>query len=314
MTVAASARTRHAAAILVVALTAVALLASASRAQAAQIECPATFHVLHDDRVGKLKLPAGQYDITVLNDRKMSCAAASDLFRQFLEDYDGNLPKPWVVRAKRSEFIQKGSDNGFKVALSSGGGGGGGGGGHHPASGTTCPSFFRVLHDDRIGKLKLPAGEYRITLLAAGRLTCERASQLFARFLQDFDGNLPGRWRLHVATATFSRNPHVGFRVKEAEGPPVNPGGGGKHPGKGSELCPGSFRVLHDDRIGRLRLPAGRYSITVTGLGCQNASKKFTSFLEDFEGNLPRPWKVNARKGLFTKGSSGKSFRVKLLG
>ena len=61
------------------------------------------------------------------------------------------------------------------------------------------PATFHVLHNDRIGRLKLPEGHYRIRVLDDQALTCERASKLFARFLQDFDGELPGAWRLKVA-------------------------------------------------------------------------------------------------------------------
>lgn len=284
-------------------------------ARAAQATCPATFHVLHDDRVGKLKLAAGHYEITIIDDARLSCSAASDLFRQFLEDYDGKLPKPWKVRARRSEFVQKDTSVGFRVKRV-GSSSGGGGGGRHPASGTSCPNYFHVLHNDQIGKLKLPEGEYRITLIAAGRLTCERASELFSKFLQDWDGDLPGRWRVDVPTATFSKSRRIGFRVKQAEGPAPNPNHGGRHPGRGEERCPGTFRVQHNDRIGKLKLPEGNYRLTLLqkkGLTCQRASKLFTKFLEDFDGDLPGRWRVDSQSGEFRKGRDGKGFRVKLV-
>lgn len=71
--------------------------------------------------------------------------------------------------------------------------------------------------------------------------------------------------------------------------------------------CP-SFRVLHDDRIGPAVLPAGNYKVTTapaSGLTCAGASKLFTRFLEDFDGVLPSPWRVNAQgsgKASFTQG------------
>ncbi len=58
--------------------------------------------------------------------------------------------------------------------------------------------------------------------------------------------------------------------------------------------CP-SFRVLHNDRIGPAVLPAGNYSVTPgpnSALSCANASRLFTRFLEDWDGVLPRPWRV----------------------
>jgi CubicO group peptidase (beta-lactamase class C family) len=288
------------------------LLATSSPAQAAELKCPATFHVLHDDRVGQLQLPAGHYEITLLNAERMSCSRASNLFREFLEDFDGNLPGRWRVIARRAEFRWANSQVGFRVhrvAHPSGGGGGG----RHPATGRACPAPFTVLHNDHIGRLSLPRGQYRITLLAQGRLSCQRASRLFARFLRDFDGNLPGRWRLDVATATFSRNHHVGFRVKHVGG---GHGGGHRHPGGNARRCAGTFRVLHNDRIGRLRLPAGQYRITVRRpkrLGCSRAATLFRRFLQDFEGNLPGHWRVKPRTGTFLRGQSGVGFRVKLV-
>ena len=51
-----------------------------------------------------------------------------------------------------------------------------------------CPATFQVLHNDRIGRLKLPAGPYRIRIIDNQALGCKRASKLFAKFLQDFDG------------------------------------------------------------------------------------------------------------------------------
>jgi hypothetical protein len=288
------------------------LLATSVPAQAAELKCPATFHVLHDDRVGNLELPEGHYEITLLDEERMSCSRASNLFREFLEDFDGNLPGRWRVLPRQSEFRWGDSLVGFRVTRVAHPSGGGGGG-RHPATGRACPGTFTVLHNDHIGRLSLPRGQYRITLLAQGRLSCQRASRLFKRFLQDFNGRLPGPWRLDVATATFSRNHHVGFRVKHVGG---GHGGGHQHPGGNARRCAGTFRVLHNDRIGRLRLPAGQYRITVrkpNRLGCSRASTLFRRFLQDFEGDLPGHWRVKARTGTFLRGQSGVGFRVKLV-
>jgi hypothetical protein len=288
-------------------------LGVAAPAQGAELVCPSTFHVLHDDRIGALQLPQGHYTITVLDDTQLSCAHASDLFRQFLEDWDGRLPRPWVLDAATATFTRgSGSTNGFRVSASATPSGGGGGG-HHPAQGTACPAFFTVLHNDHIGKLSLRAGEYRITLLAVGRLTCARAAKLFARFLQDFDGRLPRPWVLDPATGTFLRgSAHVGFRVKSAAGEPVVPDDAGTHPSDGTR-CPGTFRVLHNDRIGKLRLAAGQYRITRlrgSKLSCSGASSLFRQFLQDTDGQLEPPWQLNTRTATFSRGG-GDGFRVK---
>ena len=80
-----------------------------------------------------------------------------------------------------------------------------------PAEPLTCPSTFAVLHDDRIGALELPAGNYTVTTLDSTRLDCSYASDLFRQFLEDRDGRLPRPWTLDATTATFTRGPGDGF-------------------------------------------------------------------------------------------------------
>jgi hypothetical protein len=171
-----------------------------------------------------------------------------------------------------------------------------------------------VLHNDHIGRLAIPRGRYRIVLLSVGSLSCSRAAVLLARFLQDWDGVLPRPWKLDPGTATFERgHRHVGFRIKPWSGPFPSGGGGGRHPSDGSR-CPGTFLVQHNDRIGALRLRRGRYLITrLRGRSpsCARASSLFASFLEDFEGTLPPPWRLNTRTGAFTRGPGAGGFRVK---
>jgi hypothetical protein len=294
-----------------VAVAAVALSLTSS-AQAAPLTCPATFQVLHNDRIGLLQLPEGYYTITVLERNLLSCASASDYFRQFLEDYNGRLQRPWVLNVATATFRRGRSRVGFSVSRATTPSGGGGGG-RHPYSGTACPGYFRVLHNDHIGRLSLPAGPYRITLLAVGRLSCSRASTLFANFLQLYTGRLPFPWRLDVRTATFSASHNVGFRVKPAVGPAPRPTPSGRHPSDGRR-CPGFFRVLNNDRIGALRLRRGNYIVTVLrggNVSCSEASSEFRQFLNLPLGNLPRPWVLNARKGVFRQRGTRNGFRVK---
>jgi hypothetical protein len=69
--------------------------------------------------------------------------------------------------------------------------------------------------------------------------------------------------------------------------------------------CP-TFRVLHNDRIGPANLPAGNYEVTVEpGLSCAASTKLLARFLEDYDGVLPKPWRVVAEgtgKASFTRG------------
>ncbi len=82
--------------------------------------------------------------------------------------------------------------------------------------------------------------------------------------------------------------------------------------------CP-SFRVLHNDRIGAASFPAGSYAVTANanaGVSCAAASKLFTRFLEDYDGVLPRPWRVvgeGSGKASFKKGAAV-GFSVRLGG
>ena len=298
-------------------LTALAAFALIQAPEAAAQTAPATacgplFHVLHDDRVGALTLPAGRYRITPFGAEAPDCHTASDLFRQFLEDWDGRLPNRWRVDAADNGFAR--GDSGFTVTAAAPAEPDAGGGGRHPANGAACNGFFHVLHDDFIGDVEIPAGYYRITVLSVGRLSCAGTSELFASFLQDFDGRLPGGWQLDPQTGTFARgrSHHIAFRVKEVAAQEADDGRG-THPARGANRCPASFRVRNNDRIGSLRLRAGRYRITSYGrVNCTAAASLFADFLEHPEGDLPRPWRIDASAGGFWRGTgTGTGFRVK---
>src|SRR5918997_3661566 len=162
-----------------------------------------------------------------------------------------------------------------------------------------CPGTFQVLNDDRIGTLSLRAGAYALTVQNQAVLSCAQASALFTRFLEDYDGVLPRPWIYDFAIGQFVGGGGQAFSVAFTGG---GGGGGGR--------CPSPFSVRHDDRIGALRLPAGPYTVTVQGLSCAAASRLFAAFLQDYDGVLPRPWRLNAQTGRFTR-SSSINFRVK---
>ena len=90
-------------------------------------------------------------------------------------------------------------------------------------------------------------------------------------------------------------------------------GGGGHHP-KNGRFCPGTFSVLHNDHIGKLQLPKGKYWIILlqkNGLTCSRASTLFSRFLDSTSGKLPNPWQVNPQTAKFRRGPHGNGFRVK---
>ena len=291
--------------------TAALALALAPSASAAEATCPGTFQVLHNDRIGAMQLPAGAYTITVLDSATMGCTEAAHLLSQFLEDWDGRLPRPWVATSSTRTFTAgRNSTVGFRVTP-----------GEptpptppnppHPPSSRVCAGYFTVLHNDRIGSFSIPRGQYRITLLGYAGVSCSQASTLFARFLQDFDGVLPRPWFLDPSTGSFMKGSrHIGFRIK----PYVEDGGSsrGRHPVRGETRCP-TFRVLNNDQIGRLVLPRGTYNVWVRGrLSCARSTTLFAQFLQDVTGDLPSPWVVNPRTGSFSRGpGSPTGFRVK---
>ncbi len=288
----------------------VALAVMAPSASAAQATCPGTFEVLHNDRIGAMQLPKGPYVITVLDSASMGCTEASRLFTEFLEDWDGRLPRPWVKNNSTRTFrFGRGSSEGFRVTPQSGPTPPNP---PHPPSRRVCPGYFSVLHNDRIGSFQIPKGQYRITLLSYRPITCARAVKLLQGFLQDYDGVLPRPWILDPGTGTFSRgHRHIGFRIK----PYVSGDGGGRqgrHPSGGYSKCPATFRVLHNDSIGSLRLARGNYNVWVRGLSCRRSSTLFADFLQNVSGALPRPWVLNVPRATFSRGKGArKSFRVK---
>lgn len=208
---------RHRSALIALVLAAAAALAGSAPAHGqAPRQCAATFHVLHDDTIGELDVPNGQYRLAVDG---VSCAKASHLFTQFLRDFNGVLPRPWrysVEGAGRGTFMGRGdftvTRTGDTGSASATPGSARQGGGSH--GDLQCRGTFDVQHDDRVGRLRIPEGDYRITLLG-GNLTCATAERFFARFLQRPRGRLPRGWVVLPQSAEFMKfSSNHGFRIK----------------------------------------------------------------------------------------------------
>jgi hypothetical protein len=181
-----------------------------------------------------------------------------------------------------------------------------------------CPSF-RVLHNDRIGPAVFPAGNYRITLEDKS-LTCKSGGELFARFLEDFDGNLPSPWKVAPKAsgrASFLRGALPGFSVEltkasskaEEEKFVTNPDLG--------TLCRNPFTVNHSTVIRPLRFTAGKFLIYLPGgsmINCEQAVILFQKFL-GASPNLPSPWKLSNQTATFYKPASPtrSAFRIEPL-
>jgi hypothetical protein len=261
------------AAIAALALSATAQAATTPVATAARTTCPANFSVLHNDSIGKLKLSAGPYTITVVG--HVTCASASKLFTRFLEDWDGNLPDGWKVSVSPAGFVNKTAAFYVKKAKAPPI--------PPPSGGITCPGKFALRHNDKILTMSLPAGNYVVQVLKKNAgLTCNQANVWFAQFLtQNYKTALPSPWTMNAATKTFYKGKTtVGFRLKRTGG---STGGGGNH---GATQCPGTFHVLATRAISGLTFKAGYYTLhTIGALTCQEVSDDFKLDLN--LGHLP---------------------------
>ena len=181
-----------------------------------------------------------------------------------------------------------------------------------PIAPPTCAGF-RVLHADRIGAAAFLAGTYAITLEDPS-LTCRSSAELFAEFLEAYDGVLPAPWKVTAegsGQAAFLRAGGPGFSVtltrKGEEG--------GKSPDLGT-LCKQPFTV-GSTVVGPLRFTKGRFLIYLpagSGITCNRASVLFTGFLGT-GGELPPPWKVINQTATFYKPSNPtrSAFRIEPL-
>src|SRR5215475_7757913 len=105
----------------VTALLAFAEAPGAEAQGAREATCPSTFEVLAYDSIGSLNLGPGPYTITLLDSAALTCADASELFRQFLEDFDGRLSGGWVLNVATATFTHGTSASlGFRIARAAG--------------------------------------------------------------------------------------------------------------------------------------------------------------------------------------------------
>jgi hypothetical protein len=174
---------------------------------------------------------------------------------------------------------------------------------------TSCTATFDVLHDDHIGSVPVSAGKYQ---LRTGGLSCAQAASLFAEFLSDYDGVLQRPWRYN-GDNTFSRSTtgDAFTFVPLPDGSAAISGPGwGSH---GDLACPGTFRVLHNDRVGQLSIPRGAYQVTLLGSNrsCNDAKALFARFLNRPDGQLGNGWSVLPQGAEFVRGSTRDGFRIK---
>jgi hypothetical protein len=186
-----------------------------------------------------------------------------------------------------------------------------------PAKG--CPGF-QVLHNDRIGAAVFPAGNYTINPEGT-TVDCKTGGELFARFLEDFDGNLPAPWKVvaeGTGKASFPRGAQPGFSVeltkKQTSGEIEKEGASTPQLGT---LCRNPFTVNHTTTLRPLRFTKGQFLIYLPSgstITCEGAVKLFAEFLGN-SPNVPAPWKLDSQTATFYKPASPKrsAFRIEPL-
>src|SRR5689334_5049945 len=89
-----------------------------------------------------------------------------------------------------------------------------------------CRQTVKLDGAQRVSSLSLPAGDYRITVLDTGDLTCDDARRFFREILGEPGGIIPKGWDVDVATQTFTRSDGTDSFVVAAVPPPAGSGGG----------------------------------------------------------------------------------------
>jgi hypothetical protein len=277
---------RRAGSVLLVVISVALVPAFASPAASAATPCPASFTVLHNDRVGPMSIPRGPY---FLEPTGLGCSTAATLLRRFLNDFDGSLPGGWTTAPTGLGFVNPRTNQSFTLRTVAPPNGGGGG---------RCPGTFTVEHNDRIGALRLRAGRYSIR---TRRMSCAAASRQFAFFLDyDYAGTLPPGWGLNIAQKRFSRG-RSSFTVRFVGS--GGGGGGGVHPHH-AITCPGTVTLAAGTTIGSLVIPAGPYYVDVfSALSCSKATALFKQFAA--AGGAPPDWVVEPETGTFLLGRDG---------
>jgi hypothetical protein len=269
-------------------LSVIVALSVPSGAPAAVARCKSSFAVLHNDSVGALTIPKGQYYLTPVG---LNCATASELFARFLDDFDGVLPGGWTVNAANASFVNPLTHQSIAIGsplLP------------NPSGHGVCPGAFTVEHNDRIGALLLRAGRYQITV--RGGLSCSTAASQLAFFLfHDFAGTLPKPWKLNLAAKRFGKG-KSSFSVKFVSRSGKS-GGGGLHPNL-AITCPKTVAVAAPTTLGALIIPAGSYYVNVfSNLSCTSATALFKQFVT--AGALPPQWVLVPDTGTFLRGNEG---------
>jgi hypothetical protein len=284
-------RVRRAVLALFSALTLIVLAIGVGSSASAATTCP-SFHVLHTDTIGTVKIAAGQYTLVPTG---VTCANTSKLLAAFLDDWDGVLPDGWtIVAGKNVSFEKAGTTESFSLTPTSVKPSGGGGG--NDTNNGACPGNFTVLHNDKIGALKLKAGQYKITTKG---LFCWFDASKLAYFLNyNSSGKLPKPWTINASKMQIIRSPSHYFSLRYQG----SSGGGGQHPGNSVRCSKKLFNVSGETLAG-MTFPRGYYYLNVFGgLSCKSAGTSFDSFIAN--GTVPNSWAIDSNTATFMKNKS----------
>lgn len=267
-------------------------------ASSAATTCP-SFHVLHNDSIGSVKIPAGMYSVAPTG---VTCKNSSTLIARFLNDWDGVLPDGWTVSASGKTVTFKKGTTSETIVMKRGYSPSGGGSSNRQNG--LCPGTFTVLHNDRVGTMRLKAGQYQITTKG---LYCWFDSSKLAYFLDYTEGTkLPKPWTVDAAMMKIQRSPNHYFTLKY-----VGSSGGGGHSHAGLTRCSAKLSVTTPGTLAGMSFPRGSYYINVApGTTCAGAGKMFDSWLA--AGAVSNSWKVNSDTATFALNS--KSFQIEPVG
>ncbi|MFT4048232.1 MAG: hypothetical protein QM648_00150 [Solirubrobacterales bacterium] len=256
--------------------------------------CP-SFHVLHNDSIGQVKIPAGMYSVAPVG---VTCKNSSTLIARFLNDYDGVLPGGWAVAASGKTITFKKGATTESIVMKRG---------YSPASGGSsnrqngaCPGTFTVLHNDRVGTMALKAGQYKITTKG---LYCWFDASKLAYLLDYTEGTkLPSPWTVDAAMMKIQRSPNHYLTLKY-----LGNSGGGGHSTAGKTRCNSKLKVTTAGVLAGMSFPVGSYYVNVApGTTCAGAGSLFQKWLT--AGAVNNSWKVNSQTATFTLNS--KSFQL----
>ena len=69
--------------------------------------------MLHNDKINRLQIPAGAYQIRV---KRMTCQSASSNFKDFLSAPGNKLPKGWKLIKPKQKFKSKSGGGSFRIS------------------------------------------------------------------------------------------------------------------------------------------------------------------------------------------------------